>query len=64
MPLRDFNPSEYRYGYQGEYAEKEEIGSTNSFELRLYDARINRWMTVDPAGISKSSAICQGIGYC
>lgn len=26
--------------YQGDYAEKEEVGSTNSFELRLYDARI------------------------
>jgi len=41
----------YRYGYQGEYAEDEsdETGiKANSFQLRLYDARIGRWMSPDP----------------
>ncbi|TCK64997.1 RHS repeat-associated protein, partial [Winogradskyella wandonensis] len=49
MPNRNIEGN-YRYGYQGEYAEKEEVGSTNSFELRLWDSRIGRWMTIDPAG--------------
>ena len=47
MPSRNQN-GDYRYGYQGEYAEKEDVGSTNSFELRLWDARIGRWMSPDP----------------
>ena len=29
---------------------KEETGSTNSFELRLWDSRIGRWMSPDPYG--------------
>lgn len=41
----------YRYGYQGEFAEKEgEMPGVNSFELRLWDARIGRWLTTDPYG--------------
>ena len=53
MPNRTVNPNGYRYGYQGEFAENEETsetGATNSFELRLWDARIGRWLTTDPAG--------------
>jgi len=39
----------YRYGYQGQYAEDEtELTGWNSFELRMYDSRIARWLTVDP----------------
>ncbi|MEM9678742.1 MAG: RHS repeat-associated core domain-containing protein [Bacteroidota bacterium] len=51
LPLRNLQ-SGYRYGYQGDYAEKEEEfeGSINSFELRLWDSRIGRWTTTDPAG--------------
>ena len=43
--------SAYRYGYQGEYAEDEteEDGiKSNSFQLRLYNPRIGRWMSPDP----------------
>ncbi|MBV7269074.1 RHS repeat domain-containing protein [Winogradskyella luteola] len=51
MPNRNLEGN-YRYGYQGEFAEKEhELGNgRNSFEARLWDARIGRWLTVDPAG--------------
>ena len=38
----------YRYGYQGEFAEKEE--EWNSFELRQYDSEIGRWLSTDPYG--------------
>ncbi|WP_420571718.1 RHS repeat domain-containing protein [Kordia sp.] len=53
MPLPNRNiEGNYRYGYQGEYAEKEEKleGSINSFQLRLWDARIGRWTNPDPVG--------------
>jgi RHS repeat-associated protein len=38
----------YRYGYQGQYAEKDEETGWNHFELRQYDAVIGRWLSVDP----------------
>ncbi|HBH49098.1 MAG TPA: hypothetical protein DDX98_10680, partial [Bacteroidales bacterium] len=38
------------FGYQGQFAEKDEETGYNSFELRLYDARIGRWLTTDPYG--------------
>ncbi|WP_272149613.1 RHS repeat domain-containing protein [Tenacibaculum aiptasiae] len=51
MPSRQIvNGEKYRYGYQGDYAEKEDIGSTNSFEERLWDSRIGKWLSPDPAG--------------
>lgn len=54
LPERILNGADgYRYGYQGEFAEKEDpesTGTTNSFELRLWDARIGRWLTADPYG--------------
>ena len=48
--LVNFRNQNSTSGYQGDYAEKEEVGSTNSFELRLYDARIGRWMTTESYG--------------
>ena len=41
---------DYRYGYQGEYSEKDEETGLNSFQLRMYDFRINRWISPDPYG--------------
>jgi RHS repeat-associated protein len=38
----------YRYGYQGEFAEKDQETDWNSFELRQYDSEIGRWLSVDP----------------
>jgi RHS repeat-associated protein len=38
----------YRYGYQGNYAEKDNETGYNFFELRNYDALIGRWTTTDP----------------
>ncbi|MEM1323824.1 MAG: RHS repeat-associated core domain-containing protein [Bacteroidota bacterium] len=37
-----------RYAYQGEYAEKDEETGWIAFELRMYEARIGRWMATDP----------------
>lgn len=40
--------SHYRYGYQGQYSEKDPETGFNSFELRMWDGRLGRWMSPDP----------------
>lgn len=40
----------YRFGYQGQYAEKDEETGLDHFEARDYDSRIGRWLNFDPAG--------------
>ncbi|SRX52254.1 hypothetical protein AEQU1_00117 [Aequorivita sp. CIP111184] len=47
MPNRNVEGS-YRYGYQGEFAETDPETGMPAFELRLWDARIGRWLTTDP----------------
>ncbi len=39
---------DYRYAYQGQ--EKDEETNMEAFQLRLWDARIGRWLTPDPYG--------------
>ncbi len=48
--MKFLNVNSYRYGYQGEYAEDEtgEEILANSFQLRLYNPRLGRWMSPDP----------------
>ncbi|WP_044213413.1 RHS repeat-associated core domain-containing protein, partial [Flammeovirga sp. OC4] len=50
MKIGHQTDGKYRYGYQGEFAddETEETGF-NSFEARMYDPVIGRWLSVDPA---------------
>jgi RHS repeat-associated protein len=40
----------YRYGYQGQFSEKDLNTGWNEFELRMYDARFGRWLSPDPYG--------------
>ena len=47
MPLRN-SLSDYRYAYQGQ--EKDAETGKEAFQLRLWDARIGRWLTTDPYG--------------
>jgi RHS repeat-associated protein len=47
---RQITREPYRYGYQGQYAEKDKETGWHSFELRMYDARVGRWLGVDPMG--------------
>jgi RHS repeat-associated protein len=47
MPNRNVQ-GDYRYAYQGQ--EKDPETGKEAFQLRLYDSRINRWLTTDPAG--------------
>jgi len=36
------------YGYQGATSSEDDQTGWNSFELRMYDSRIGRWLSVDP----------------
>ncbi len=45
---RNIKSEGYRYGYQGQYSEKDSLTNLNEFNLRLYDARFGRWFTPDP----------------
>ncbi len=57
MPNRNL-VGDYRYDYQGQELDKE-TGKV-AFELRLYDPRINRWLTTDPAGQYHSPYMAMG----
>lgn len=48
----------YRYGYQGQ--EKDPETNWYAFQLRMYDGRIGRWMTTDPAGQYYSPYLAMG----
>ncbi|UZO80662.1 hypothetical protein NBT05_17185 [Aquimarina sp. ERC-38] len=50
LPGRHGNSSDYRYGFQGQEMDDEIKGEGNSvnFSLRMYDPRINRFMSSDP----------------
>ena len=69
MPGRQWTSSDaYRYGYQslsrslGRQFAEDETAQTgfHAFELRLYDSRIGRWTSVDPAGVGWSPYIGMG----
>jgi len=52
--------TDYRYGYQGRYAERDKESGLNSFELRDYDASLCRWLTIDPKGQFNSPYVGMG----
>jgi len=60
MENREITREDYRYGYQGQYSEEQKETGWNFFELRMYDARIGRWLTVDPYGQFASPYIGMG----
>jgi RHS repeat-associated protein len=47
----------YRYGYQGQFSERDLATGWNHFELRDYDPVIGRWTAVDPKRIGWSPYI-------
>jgi RHS repeat-associated protein len=50
----------YRYGYQGEFAETDPETGKPAFQLRLYDPRLNRWLSPDPMGQYASPYMSMG----
>jgi RHS repeat-associated protein len=45
---RSYSSEHYRYGYQGQFAEKDEETGWNAFELRMYEPVVGRWIVPDP----------------
>jgi RHS repeat-associated protein len=60
MDGREITDEPYRYGYQGQYAEKDSVTGWNQFQLRFYDARIARWLSSDPYGQYYSPYVAMG----
>ena len=48
MPNKQITDGNYRYNFQGQ--EKDPETGMEAFELRLWDGRLGRWLTVDPMG--------------
>src|SRR5690606_4018337 len=48
MNGREITDEPYRWGYQGQYAQENDSTGWNEFQLRMYDARFGRWLSVDP----------------
>ena len=57
MPNRNV-VGDYRYNYQGQEQDKET--GHHAFELRMYDSRINRWLSPDPAKEFHSPYLAMG----
>ncbi len=61
MPNRQYTlGSRYRFGYQGQFAEKDEETGLDHFEARDYDSRLGRWLVNDPAGQFWSPYLAMG----
>jgi len=59
MPNRNIQDANaYRYAYQGQ--EKDPETGKEAFQLRLWDGRIGRWLTTDPAGQYSSPYLGMG----
>ncbi|CAL2083746.1 RHS repeat-associated core domain-containing protein [Tenacibaculum sp. 190524A05c] len=59
MPMPNRNvEGEYPYAFQGQ--EKDQETGMEAFELRLWDARIGRWLTTDPYGQFQSPYLGMG----
>ncbi len=56
--LNEENP--YRFGYQGQFAEKDDETGLNSFELRMYDPLVGKWLSTDPFGEFWSPYLAMG----
>ena len=50
MPGRKYNPQGYRYGFQKQEKDENIYGQGNaySFEYRVYDSRLGRFLSIDP----------------
>jgi RHS repeat-associated protein len=60
MENREITREDYRYGYQGQYSEENKETGWNEFQLRMYDARIGRWLSPDPYGQFASPYLAMG----
>ena len=52
MPGRKFAAESYRYGFQGQERENDIVGEGFAFKYRIHDARVGRFLSVDPLELS------------
>ncbi len=57
---RSYEREDYRFDYQGQFSEKDDETGWNAFQLRMYDARIGRWLSADPYGQFYSAYVGMG----
>lgn len=50
MDGREIDDEPYRWGYRGQFSEKDLTTGMQEFELRMYDPRIGKWLSPDPYG--------------
>lgn len=55
--------NDYRYGYQGQFAEADKETGWSNFQLRMYDPVIGRWMSTDPYRQYASPYVGMGNNY-
>ncbi|MBS1545487.1 MAG: hypothetical protein JST14_17755, partial [Bacteroidetes bacterium] len=60
MDDRQMTRESYRYGYQGQYAEKDATTGWNEFRLRMFEPRYGRWLSADPRGQYQSPFVGMG----
>ena len=60
MDDRQIKVEPYRFGYQGQYAEKDSLANRNAFQLRMYEPRFGRWLSTDPN--DQFSSAFEGMG--
>jgi RHS repeat-associated protein len=60
MENREITDEPYKYGYQGQFAEKDETTGWSQFDLRMYDPKIGRWLSPDPYGQFASGYVAMG----
>ena len=60
QPDPGYEQEDYRFGYQGQYAEEDEETGWNAFQLRMYDPIIGRWLSPDPYGEFFSPYLAMG----
>jgi RHS repeat-associated protein len=48
MPGRNFNSTDYKYGYNGKENDKEISVGAQDFDAREYDNRLGRFFSMDP----------------
>ena len=64
MPGRKYSSDKYRYGFNGKENDNEVKGDGNhiDFGARMYDARLGRWLSLDP--LQKKYPSVSAFNYC
>ncbi len=58
--MRQWTDEDYRFGYQGLFAERDKETGLNHFRSRNYDGITGRWLAVDPQGQFSSAYVGMG----